>query len=53
VGDVNRMAVAFGRGTSPDDLMVASWNDLKVMRFVLSVFHFVKCLINACTAGTS
>ena len=34
VSDVNRMAEAFGRGTSPDDLMVASWNDLKAMRFV-------------------
>jgi hypothetical protein len=34
VGDVNRMAEAFGRGTSPDDLMVASWNDLKAMRYV-------------------
>ena len=26
VGDVNRIAEAFGRGASPDDLMVASWN---------------------------
>jgi hypothetical protein len=34
VSDVNRMAEAFGRGASPDDLMVASWNDLKAMRFV-------------------
>jgi hypothetical protein len=34
VGDVNRMAAAFGKGASPDDLMVASWNDLKAMRSV-------------------
>jgi hypothetical protein len=53
VGDVNRMAEAFGRGVSPDDLMVASWNDLKVMKYAVSAFHFVECLINACTAGTS
>jgi hypothetical protein len=34
VGDVDRMAEAFGRGASPDDLMVASWNDLRAMRYV-------------------
>jgi hypothetical protein len=46
VGDVDRMAEAFGRGASPDDLMVASWNDLKVMRYVgLSFWQMSnKCL---------
>jgi hypothetical protein len=38
VGDVNRMVEAFGRGASPDDLMVASWNDLTAMRYVLFLF---------------
>jgi hypothetical protein len=33
VGDVNRMAEAFGGGALPDDLMVASWNDLTAMRY--------------------
>jgi predicted nucleotidyltransferase len=33
VGDVNRMAEAFGKGALPDDLMIASWNDLKLMRY--------------------
>jgi hypothetical protein len=41
VGDVNRMVEAFGRGTSPDDLMVASWNDLKAMRYVRLFFPLV------------
>jgi hypothetical protein len=35
VGDVNRMSEAFGRGVSPDDLMSASWSDLKALRCVL------------------
>ena len=52
VDDVNRMAEAFGRGTSPDDLMIAGWNDLKAMRFV-SLFLFGSCLMNVCTAGIS
>jgi hypothetical protein len=38
VGDVDRMAEAFGRGASPDDLMIASWNDLKAMRYVVLSF---------------
>ena len=39
VGDINRMAEAFGGGALPDDLMVASWNDLTAMRYVyLSLF---------------
>ena len=50
VGDINRMAEAFGGGTLPDDLMVASWNDLKAMRYV---FHFGKCLMNICDAEIS
>jgi hypothetical protein len=45
VGDVNRMAEAFGKGSSPDDLMVASWNDLKVMRYVSPFFWY---LFNEC-----
>jgi hypothetical protein len=32
VEDVNRMAVAFGKGTASDDLLVESWGDLKAMR---------------------
>jgi hypothetical protein len=51
VGDVNRMAEAFGRGTSPDDLMIASWNDLKAMKFVS--FFFGSCLMNVCATGIS
>jgi hypothetical protein len=51
VGDVNRMAEAFGRGASPDDLMVASWNDLKAMRYVC--FSFGSYLVNVCATGTS
>ena len=40
VGDISRMAEAFGGGTLPDDLMVASWNDLTAMRYVcFSSFH--------------
>ena len=50
MGDVNRIADAFGRGASPDDLMVASWNDLKAMRYV---FLFGKSLINICDAEIS
>jgi hypothetical protein len=46
VGDVNRMAEAFGRGASPDDLMIASWNDLKAMKFVS--FFFFGSLSNEC-----
>jgi hypothetical protein len=38
VDDVNRMVEAFGRGAPPDDLMVASWNDLKAMRYVCLSF---------------
>jgi hypothetical protein len=34
VGDINRMAEAFGGGALPDDLMVSSWNDLTAMRYV-------------------
>jgi hypothetical protein len=34
VGDINRMAEAFGRGASPDDLMIASWEDLQAIRYV-------------------
>jgi hypothetical protein len=33
VGDITRMAEAFGGGALPDDLMVASWNDLTAMRY--------------------
>ena len=32
VGDISRMAEAFGGGTSPDNLTAASRNDLKAMR---------------------
>jgi hypothetical protein len=38
VDDVNRIAEAFGGGASPNDLMVASWNDLKAMRYVFFPF---------------
>ena len=41
VGDVNRIAEAFGRGASPDDLMVASWNDLTAMKYVCVFFNFL------------
>jgi hypothetical protein len=33
VGDVNWMVEAFGGGALSDDLMVASWNNLTVMRY--------------------
>jgi hypothetical protein len=44
VGDVNRMAEAFGKGASPDGLMVESWEDLKKMRYVC--LYFGNCLMN-------
>ena len=40
VGDINRMAEAFGGGALPDDLMVASWNDLTAMRYVCLFLTF-------------
>ena len=40
VGDISRMAEAFGGGTSPGDLMAESWNDLKAMRYV-----YISCLV--------
>jgi hypothetical protein len=34
VDDINRLAEAFGRGASSDDLMTASRNDLTAMKYV-------------------
>jgi hypothetical protein len=38
VEDVNRMVVAFGKGSASEDLLVESWGDLKAMRYVRPFF---------------
>jgi hypothetical protein len=45
IEDVNRMAVAFGKGTASDDLLVESWGDLKAMRYLLYFFILIIQLI--------
>jgi hypothetical protein len=36
VGDIGRMAEAFGRGTASDEYLVESWKDLTALRYARS-----------------